>query len=104
MGDKAGAKKAMNEANVAFKAKKYDESIEKYTKAIELDPKDSTYPANRANVYLKMEKWAEAETDCDAALKLKKDHAKVSFTTNKYLNFKSQDLFNLIILSFTGSR
>lgn len=82
MVDKAGAKKAMNEANVAFKSKKYDESIEKYTKAIELDPKDATYPANRANVYLKMEKWEEAEKDCDAALKLKKDHAKVSAKTN----------------------
>ena len=84
MGDKTGAKKAMNEANVAFKAKKFDESIEKYTKAIELDPKDATYPANRANVFLKMEKWAEAEKDCDAALKLKKDHAKVSAFLNQH--------------------
>ena len=84
MGDKAAAKKAMSEANTAFKAKKYEESIEKYTKAVELDPKDATYPANRANVYLKMQKWAEAEQDCDAALKIKKDHAKVAYFLDQF--------------------
>ena len=30
------------------KAGKYDAAIEKYTKAIELDPKEVMYPANRA--------------------------------------------------------
>ena len=39
--------------------------------------------ANRANVFLKMEKWAEAEKDCDAALQLKKDHAKVFAQINR---------------------
>ena len=94
MGDKAAAKKAMSEANTAFKAKKYEESIEKYTKAVELDPKDATYPANRANVYLKMQKWTEAEQDCDAALKIKKDHAKVAYFLDPFYSlFSSTDKF-----------
>ena len=77
MGDKAAAKKAMSEANVDFKAGKYEGSIEKYTKAMELDPKEVMYPANRANVYLKMKKWEEAEKDCTDALKINSNYAKV---------------------------
>ena len=77
MGDKAAAKKAMSEANVDFKAGKYEGSIEKYTKAMELDPKEVMYPANRANVYIKMKKWEEAEKDCTDALKINSNYAKV---------------------------
>ena len=77
MGDKAAAKKLMGEANVEYKAAKYDPAIEKYTKAIELDPKEPQYPTNRAMVYLKMKKWAEAEEDCTNALKLNNKYAKV---------------------------
>ena len=52
MGDKAAAKKLMGEANVDYKAAKYDPAIEKYTKAMGLDPKEPQYPTNRAMVYL----------------------------------------------------
>ena len=90
MGDKAAAKKAMSEANVDFKAGKYEGSIEKYTKAIELDPKEVMYPANRANVYIKMKKWEEAEKDCDDALKIKPTFAKVLQRFLRRIKFKNQ--------------
>ena len=77
MGDKAGAKKAMAEANVEFKAGNYSAAASLYSKAVELDPGEVTYPANRANVYLKMKKWEEAEKDCDDALKINPKFAKV---------------------------
>ena len=77
MGDKAAAKKLMSEANTDYKSGKYDPAIEKYTKAIELDPKEVMYPANRAMVYLKMKKWTEAEEDCTSALKINNKYAKV---------------------------
>ena len=56
MGDKAGAKKAMADANVEFKAGNYPAAVSLYSQAVELDPGEVTYPANRANVYLKMKK------------------------------------------------
>ena len=46
--------------------------------AVELDPGEVTYPANRANVYLKLNKWAEAEKDCTDAVKLDPKASKVS--------------------------
>ena len=77
MGDKAAAKKMMAEANTEFKAGKLESALEKYTKAIELDPKEVMYPANRANIYLKMKKWKEAENDCADALNINNNYAKV---------------------------
>ena len=77
MGDKAGAKKAMAEANVEFKAGNYLAAASLYSKAVELDPGEVTYPANRANVYLKLSKWAEAEKDCTDAVKLDPKASKV---------------------------
>ena len=87
MVDKAGAKKAMSDANVDFKAKNFDGALEKYTKAIELDPEEDLYRANRANVYLKMKKWSEAEQDCTDAIKLDPKNAKVAkkFDSNSLL-------------------
>ena len=77
MPDKTAAKKSMIDANVDFKAGKYASALEKYSKCIKLDPGEVTYPANRANVYIKMKKWSEAEIDCTNALKIKPTHAKV---------------------------
>ena len=89
MGDKAGAKKAMADANVEFKAGNYPAAVTLYSQAVELDPGEVTYPANRANVYLKMKSWEEAEKDCDAALKIKPTFAKVGNMTVTSENKKS---------------
>jgi hypothetical protein len=42
MVDKAGANKAKNAANIAFKAKDFDKAIEGYNTAVELDPGEVT--------------------------------------------------------------
>ena len=77
MTDKAGAKASKDAANVEFKAGRYDNAIACYDKAVELDPGEVMYPANRAMVYLKMKKWEEAEKDCTAALEINPKYAKV---------------------------
>ena len=41
-----------------------------------------TYPANRANVHLKMKAWQEAENDSSAALKINPKYAKVQDDIN----------------------
>merc|ERR1712156_527017 len=73
---KAEAVKAKTEGNKHFKAKDFDKAIESYTKAIELDPEKDEYHSNRANIYLSMEKWSEAELDANKALELGKDNGK----------------------------
>ena len=84
MVDKSAAKKAMNAANVDFKAKNFSGALEKYSEAIKLDPEESTYPSNRANVHLKLKQWKDAEADATTALRMKPNHAKVSDIFTKY--------------------
>ena len=78
MGDKEAAKAAKHQGNKEFKADNFEAAIECYDKAIKLDPEEVQYPANRAMVHLKMEKWEEAEKDCDAALVIDPEFGKVS--------------------------
>ena len=84
MVDKSAAQKAMNAANVDFKAKNFSGALEKYSEAIKLDPEESTYPSNRANVHLKLKQWKDAEADATTALRMKPNHAKVSDIFTKY--------------------
>ena len=79
MPDKAAAKVSKDAGNVEFKAGRYDNAIKCYDTAIELDPEEVMYPANKAMVHLKMKKWEEAEKDCTSALEIDPKYAKVYF-------------------------
>ena len=83
MPDKAAAKVSKDAGNVEFKAGRYENAIKCYDTAIELDPDEVMYPANRAMVYLKMQKWEEAEKDCCTALEINPKYAKVIHQINK---------------------
>ncbi|VDQ15904.1 unnamed protein product [Trichobilharzia regenti] len=56
-----------------------DEAIEQYTMAIRLAPEDPTAYTNRAFAYIKTERYASAEADCIAALKLDQKSIKALF-------------------------
>lgn len=56
--------------NVAFTAKKYDEAIECYTKAIQLDDKNHVFFSNRSASYAGKKKWIEAIEDAKTCIKL----------------------------------
>jgi tetratricopeptide (TPR) repeat protein len=63
--------KAVFEKGVQLaKEEKYDEAIVEFTKAIEIDPKQSLSFSNRANAYTKLKKYDEALADCDKAIAL----------------------------------
>ena len=57
-----------NLGNQAFAQKNYDEAIEFYNKAIELNPNDATFYSNRSGCFASMEKYAEALSDAEKAI------------------------------------
>ncbi|CAM6084741.1 unnamed protein product [Calypogeia fissa] len=65
---KAEAIKEKELGNQTYKKKQFQEAIEHYTKALELDDEDISYLTNRAAVYLEMGQYEEAIKDCDAAV------------------------------------
>jgi serine/threonine-protein phosphatase 5 len=63
-------------ANTCFKEKFFDEAIEYYTKAIELDPNVATYYGNRSFAYMKMESYGFALNDASKSIELDKGYIK----------------------------
>ncbi|XP_078484593.1 serine/threonine-protein phosphatase 5 [Ciona intestinalis] len=66
--DKLKAEKFKEEANQLFKDKKYDEVIELYTKAIEVNPKSASYHANRSFANSRLENYGFALEDATTAI------------------------------------
>lgn len=56
--------------NAAFKAGQYESAIEHYTRSVREDGETAVAYANRSMSFLKLEKWAEAERDASAALRI----------------------------------
>ncbi len=65
--------------NQFFKDNLLNEAINCYTKAIELDPLNAVYPANRAMCLLKQEKYGVAEADCSLSIELDADYTKAYY-------------------------
>jgi len=66
--DKEAAIKEKNLGNELYKAKKFDEAIEHYNKAVELDNTDMTYLNNKAAVYLEKGDYDECIKQCQQAI------------------------------------
>jgi len=62
--------------NELFKAKNYTEAIEQYTSAINLDPNEPSYFANRAACYLGLKKFNLCIADCQQTINKKADFVK----------------------------
>lgn len=59
-----------DQGNTFLKDKHFNEAIEAYTKAIELDNQNPIFFSNRAQVHIRLENYGSAILDCDEALKL----------------------------------
>jgi len=66
--DDASAKK--KKGNRAMGKKKYPKALKYYSKAIKIDPKESTYHLNRSIANAALELWKDAENDAACALDL----------------------------------
>lgn len=64
------AEKIKEQGNVSFKAGRYGEAIDLYTKAIELNPAEPAYLTNRAASYMALKKFRPALEDCQHAATL----------------------------------
>ncbi|ORY00732.1 hypothetical protein BCR34DRAFT_494387 [Clohesyomyces aquaticus] len=77
------------EGNAAFKSLKYQEAIDTYTKALEVDPSNkntnSKILQNRALCNTKLKNWKPAIADCDKALQLDPSYTKARKTRAKAL-------------------
>ncbi|KAG0012868.1 STIP1 y and U box-containing protein 1 [Entomortierella chlamydospora] len=56
--------------NEYFKNKAYDDAIQEYSTAIVKDPKVAVYYCNRANCFLKLERFTNVVADCERVVEL----------------------------------
>jgi len=59
-----------NKGNECFKEGNFETAIKYYSAAIDLDPYDAILPGNRAISFIKLNRFSEAEDDCNLSLKL----------------------------------
>ncbi|KAI4225601.1 MAG: hypothetical protein L6R36_003808, partial [Xanthoria steineri] len=64
------------EGNKAFAAKNFDEAIEKFSKAIEIEPKNHVLYSNRSGAYASLKNFDKALKDANKTTEIKPDWAK----------------------------
>ncbi|EZG88840.1 putative stress-induced protein sti1 [Gregarina niphandrodes] len=65
-----------NQGNAAFKESRFQDAVDCFTKAIELDPEDHVLYSNRSGAWASLEKYEDALADADVCTTLKPDWAK----------------------------
>lgn len=71
------AEQFKNDGNVFYKSTEYRKSIDLYTKAIEMCPKNPAYYGNRAAAYMMIKKFREAINDSKSATEIDPNFVKV---------------------------
>ncbi|XP_075982644.1 protein phosphatase D3 [Anticarsia gemmatalis] len=77
--DIEAAEKLKNEANEYFKKQSYNNAIELYTKAIEKNPKNAVFFANRSIANLRLENFGYALSDASKAIELDRAYTKAYY-------------------------
>jgi tetratricopeptide (TPR) repeat protein len=66
----SAARTKKEEGNAAFKRKQFQQAVDSYTDAIDLDPHQAEYHSNRSLVYDKQARFSEALEDAETAIKV----------------------------------
>lgn len=74
--DRAKAEELKTQGNQLMKEEKYEDAIQCYTKAMELDSANAVFPCNRAAAYSKLGNHQKAIEDCQKALSLDPNYGK----------------------------
>ncbi|CAI2181311.1 8752_t:CDS:2 [Funneliformis geosporum] len=90
------------EGNKFFKEGYWKEAIDKYTKAIYLDPNDHLSYTNRATTYSKMKNYTAAIKDCKESIRIEPEYAKAYYRLANSLkalfyNDESLDAYNTFL-------
>lgn len=106
---KAEALKLKDEGNKYLLAHKYNEAMDAYTRAIELDSENPIFFSNRAQVHIKLESYGLAIADCDAALAIDPNFVKAYYRKGlslmALLNYKeAQTNFKIILKKMPNDR
>ena len=67
------------EANDYFKQEKFQQAVDLYTKAIEINPKKSVYHANRSIANLRLENFGYALSDASKSIECDKNYLKAYY-------------------------
>lgn len=107
--DKGESLKYKDQGNEFLKAQKYDNAIESYTKAIELDNTNAVFYSNRAQVHIKLENYGSAIADCNEALKVDPNMMKAYYRKGvslmAILNYKeAQQNFKTILAKLPNDK
>ena len=74
--DTERAEALKTEGNELMKAGRFREALERYTSALDLDPRNAVYFCNRAAAHFKLDEHEAAVADCTAALALQPNYGK----------------------------
>lgn len=74
--EKEEAEKLKTEGNNLMKAEKFQEALDCYTKAIDLDPNNPVYYCNRAAAHSRLNDHQATIEDCKTALKIEPSYSK----------------------------
>jgi spermidine synthase len=72
--DKASPEASGNMGLLAMLGGADEEAMRHTNRALELDPENETYLAQRADIHRRAGRWADSRTDAEAALRLRPDH------------------------------
>ena len=82
------AKSLKEKGNQLVQERKFQEALECYTKAIEIDSKDPILYSNRSLMYYNLKDYDNAIKDADVAILLKPNHSKAYLRKGNALEAK----------------
>ncbi|XP_014515394.1 uncharacterized protein LOC106773183 isoform X2 [Vigna radiata var. radiata] len=101
---------AKEKGNQAYKDRQWQKAIGFYTEAIKLCSDNATYYSNRAQAYLELGSYLQAEADCTKAISLDKKNVKAYFrrgTSREMLGYYKEaieDFKHALVLEPTNKR